>query len=311
MSMNKQIKDAFNEIRAEEQLKDATKAYIAQQLTQKTPVKKSLRPMFAALAACVTIFFLCVGGGWIYLTPTAVASFDVNPSMEIGINCFDRVVSVKGYNDDGKALADGLHIHHMEYEKAMEEILKEEQVKNLLEDGYLTIAVAGSDEEQCARVLDTAKNCTKGHRNTHCYIAGEEELDSAHDLGMSCGKYRAYQELKALDPDITPEEVQAMTMREIRDRIAALSEDTKEESAPQAQAEDIDTEDIGACDIDTEDIDTEDIDTEDIDAEDIDTEDIITEDINTEDTEIEMQSQSECRGQGNGYRHHNEGHGHY
>lgn len=45
----------------------------------------------------------------------------------------------------------------------------------------------------------------------------------AHEAGLSYGKYMAYLELKELDPDIAPEDVQGMTMREIRDRIGQLS----------------------------------------------------------------------------------------
>ena len=63
-------------------------------------------------------------------------------------------------------------------------------------------------------------------------------MEAAHDCGLSYGKYRAYLELAALDPTVTPEEVQGMTMREIRDRIAALSGGTATaESAAGAPAE--------------------------------------------------------------------------
>ena len=41
-------------------------------------------------------------------------------------------------------------------------------------------------------------------------------------MGLSCGKYRAYQELLALDPTVTPEEVAGMTMAEIRTAIRQL-----------------------------------------------------------------------------------------
>ena len=56
-----------------------------------------------------------------------------------------------------------------------------------------------------------------------CRVGGEETAREAHALGLSCGRYMAYLEWKALDPDVTPEEFNGMTMREIRDRIAALS----------------------------------------------------------------------------------------
>ena len=36
-------------------------------------------------------------------------------------------------------------------------------------------------------------------------------------MGLSYGKYRMFQEIQALDPEITAEEVQGMTMRELQD----------------------------------------------------------------------------------------------
>lgn len=51
-------------------------------------------------------------------------------------------------------------------------------------------------------------------------------MEAAHEAGLSYGKYMAYLELQALDPDVTPQEVQGMNMREIRNRIEALTEDS-------------------------------------------------------------------------------------
>ena len=71
-------------------------------------------------------------------------------------------------------------------------------------------------------MLNDPESCTAGHQNARCHTAQPEELEDAHDLGLSGGKYRAYLELYALDPSITPEQVGSMTMREIRDLLARL-----------------------------------------------------------------------------------------
>ena len=39
-------------------------------------------------------------------------------------------------------------------------------------------------------------------------------FENAHKAGLSVGKYRAFLELKAKKPEITPEEVQGLTMRQ-------------------------------------------------------------------------------------------------
>ena len=70
------------------------------------------------------------------------------------------------------------------------------------------------------------ESCVAGHQNAYCYSADSKEVAPAHGHGMSCGKYRAFLELQKLCPDITPEEIQNMTMREIRDLTDSWPEET-------------------------------------------------------------------------------------
>ena len=92
----------------------------------------------------------------------------------------------------------------------------------LAQDSALTIAVSGQDEAQCQDLLTQAQHCTAGQENAHCFSASSREHDEAHQAGLTLGKYRAYLALHDLDPTVTPEEVQNLTMAEIRDRIQAL-----------------------------------------------------------------------------------------
>ena len=49
-------------------------------------------------------------------------------------------------------------------------------------------------------------------------------------MGFSCGKYKALLELQQLNPDINPEAVQEMTMREIRELIDHCLDDGEDGS---------------------------------------------------------------------------------
>ena len=133
------------------------------------------------------------------------------------------VVGVEGWNEDGQTLADSLNLQFTDYTQAVEEILAYETVANLLaEDAVLEITVVGPENAQCTRLLAGVKACTAGQGNARCHAARPEEAEAAHEMGLSCGKYRAYQELLALDPTVTPEEVAGMTMAEIRTAIRQL-----------------------------------------------------------------------------------------
>lgn len=223
--MNDRLKEVFDEIHAEEELKEKTMVVLARRIQEEQRKKGAFRyrRLVPVLLCCL---FLLVGfGGYrLWFTPTLVISIDVNPSLELGINRFDRVVSMKGYNEEGKNLLSGLNIWFQEYSRALEQILSGEEMTQYLEnDEEVTIVVVGDNGEQSKRVLSGVASCTEETENTCCYEADPEEVEQAHDVGMSYGKYRAFLELQALDPSVTPEEVQKMTMREIRERIAGLS----------------------------------------------------------------------------------------
>lgn len=226
--MDNRIQEAFQEIHAEEELKNSTRAFLAQKTNgySRQKIMWHPRPVFAVICLLFLLFGSGGYGYWVYFTPTAVISVDINPSFELGINRFDKVVSVNGYNDDGKKLASSLDIKFMNYTQAMDKILGIKSIADLYsQEEELVITVVGQEGEQRTRMVANMEACAARHENTYCYSADSEEITEAHDTGLSCGKYRAYLELQALNPDITPEDVQNMTMREICDMINALSED--------------------------------------------------------------------------------------
>lgn len=221
--MNDELREMFDHIRAEEGLKDRTRTFLTEKTQGYTKMKKGTRryPLFAA---CACLLLLLFGGYRLYFTPTAQISIDVNPSIELCVNRFDRVISVTGLNEDGRALSRALDVKYRPYTDAIEQILESDTVAALLsDDEVVAITVTGSDERRSARMLSAVEACTAGHRNAHCYSALPEETDAAHEMGMSCGKYKALLELQRLDPNVTPEAVQDMTMREIRDLIDRLT----------------------------------------------------------------------------------------
>lgn len=176
----------------------------------------------APAAACLVLALL--GGNWLYFTPTATISVDINPSLELAVNRFDKVLSAQGFNEDGQALADTLDLSFADYTDVVEALLATDQVTALLSDNaVLTITVVGGSDSQSARLLSGVETCTAGQENAYCYCAHGADMEAAHEAGLSYGKYQAFLALQALDPSVTAEEVQGMTMRELRDRIAALN----------------------------------------------------------------------------------------
>lgn len=223
--MDDRIRKAFEGIRAEEELKAHTETYLLENMRKKQ--ERKARKSFGlavSAAACLLLACVCFGGWKFYFTPTAAVSIDINPSVELEVNRFDRVLSVTGYNADGRELADSLDIRFLDCREAVGQILESETVSGLLSnDEILEITVAGNNNTQCGRILSQMKTSTEGEENVRCYSASMEDVEHARDSGLSLGKYRAFLEVQALDLDITPEEVRDMTMKEIRELIRELS----------------------------------------------------------------------------------------
>lgn len=222
--MQDRIKAAFSGVRAEEALKANTRRFLAEKTRNYGAGRALPYRRLAPVLACLLLLAMGLGGYWTYFLPTSYISVDVNPSIELGINRFDKVVSVAGYNPDGEALAAALDIKYMDYTAALEQVLSSEAVTACLaQDGLLTIGVIGADLDHCQHLLDNVRACAQGHGKAYCYAASTAELSQAHSLGLSYGKYRALLEAQALDPSITAEDVSQMTMRELYDLIGSLS----------------------------------------------------------------------------------------
>ena len=227
MKEKEKLKAAFDQVRAEEELKERTKEYLSEKVYARKKKRTSPLRNFAAAAACAL-----AGGSYLYFTPTAYISVDVNPSLELGINRFDRIVSVTGYNEDGKALADSLDLKYMDYSDALEALLADQDMEVYLSDNAdVVLTVAGKSENQSSQILETVESCASSHENVHCHSGDTEEIHHAHNAGLSFGKYQAYLTLKGLDPSVTLEEIQDMTMSQIRELIQEYSQEDSQGSS--------------------------------------------------------------------------------
>ena len=232
MNMNSAFKELFGPIQAEEALKDRTKEFLAEKTHGYTGVRAEKRNFRLYAAACACLVFMLLGGCRFYFTPVAAISIDINPSVEMGINRFDQVISVTGFNEEGVELSGALDVKYKNYTDAIEQIMQDTAIAELLsDDEIMTITVIGPDGRQSAEIFSGVEACTAKRDNAYCYFATSEEAAAAHEAGLSCGKYRAFLELQLLDPAMTPEKVQSMTMREIRELIDSLSADKENEES--------------------------------------------------------------------------------
>lgn len=219
--MRERITAAFDAVRAEENLKQKTRDALARRLRRGTRPRSRAR--LAVALACLCL--VCAGGCGLYFTPTVRISLDINPSIELSVNCFNRVIGAAGYNADGQALLSGLKLQNASYAEAVDRVLAQETVVRLMsEGGRMTIAVVGPEGKQRDAILTAMEARARERQNISCCAFRTEEAEEAHDLGFSYGKYRTFLDAQALDPELTPQEAQSMSMRELWELIESLSD---------------------------------------------------------------------------------------
>lgn len=163
--MNDKIQKAFDDITAPESLKTRT----TRQVIAKRQNRKHIsffRPVYA-LAATALLLIAFAGYG-MYFTPRSVISVDINPSVEMEVNMFDRVISVKGYNEDGRRPADSVDVIHQNYYTALDSLINSEIVQNCLADRQ------GADSNPGLR--QPGKKPADGRKDKQLYRTGGKQL---------------------------------------------------------------------------------------------------------------------------------------
>lgn len=210
--MRERVRDAFDQITADEKLKEQTKAFLAQ---KRAPVRRPVRRM-AAVLVCVMCLMLGVGG-WAYLTPTSAISIESDAALELSVNRFDRVVGVQGTDPAGCALAQTLQVDHMPYLNALQVVLDAQQGQGV------SIGVAGDDPARCETMLQAVQDSTTANGQVQCYMTDTETLEQARESELPLGKYRMLLTLQELDPALTADDVRGLSMNEMRQMEEALS----------------------------------------------------------------------------------------
>ena len=199
--MDKRFTEAVGRVHAAPGLVDHTRAALR---AARQARKRMARKVMAAAASFVLVVS---AGGWLWFTPVSAVSIDAAQPVELKINRFGRVVSAEG--------TDGLLFSGCE--EAVSRLLDELPADA---DGELYITVTGGDETLAETVFD----CAAGRQGVYCDAGSSEEISAAEEAGLPLGKYRMLLALQAIDPSVTAEEVAGLSMKQLREWEASLSE---------------------------------------------------------------------------------------
>ncbi len=215
------IRKSMSEIRATEDLKKNTLQYLLKQQEKKSVRKIYPAFRYALTAACLLLLF-GAGGYSVYRKPESYISIDVNPSFELGINRFGRVVSADAYNEDGQSVLQHLSLRNIPYIQAIGRLLEKESSTGFLKEDSLLVFTIVSNHSYSMMEELSASEFYQGYE-TLMYTSDALSMAEAHTHEMSFGRYRAYQELSQYDSTVTVEDCHDMTMSELHSRIESCS----------------------------------------------------------------------------------------
>ena len=233
------FKSAMSHIHAKENMKRKTEEYLMDNLsaisvTPNQVREKSLLMKRVIAVACAAIF-VCgtsLGAYAYYKTPTSYLSLDINPSVELGVNAFGKVVSTMAYNNDGKTILDGQNVMGSSVKSAVSTLVKSAAQKGFVaKDGSTVIAVTSeTDNNSTATNLEDAAaqgadSAVKSEGDTASVLKENvalERRDEARKLGITPGKLNLIQKLQALDPSITVDEYKDAKVTDIMKKFVEL-----------------------------------------------------------------------------------------
>ena len=157
------------------------------------------------ISACLLLMFVGLG---MYYVPVNDIYLDINPSIEIKTNLFDKVIVVNAKNDDGTSIVNSIDIKNKNIDIAIDDIMNEMIsqgfIKSDLKDNAILISVNAKSEEQAKKISESIDQSVnkKLNENNITAVVMKQELKSMKDLqalskdtGVSVGKLQFIQKM--------------------------------------------------------------------------------------------------------------------
>lgn len=194
------------------------------------------------LAAAASFIVVC-GGISSYFVPAKYMSVDINPSVMMTINIYNRVINTKPLNDDAEILLSKTDVNGMSVSDSMDELIKKSE-----EIGYLN----EHNKDVIVEVVDgigKIKLPDKNYGDVEVIIenADKADLKNAKEMGVSIAKARAIAEYTKQNGGSIEENVHKLenqSVKEIRRNLENKSEvkiESKAENKSDVKQESVST----------------------------------------------------------------------
>jgi hypothetical protein len=186
--------------------------------------------LMTSLAAFIAIFIM---GSDYYDKNIKVGSnilLDVNPSISISTNYYNKVINVKALNDDGEEILNDIDVYNLTPEDAINKIIDELKAQGYLEgDGANILLTVQNNDLKKAKEIEANLLTTVNAKLDEEYIAGtlmtqvstiklnidEELLNLMNQYNISYSKSLFINNITKKDSSLLPEQLATLKISEI------------------------------------------------------------------------------------------------
>lgn len=234
------FKSALDQVKADEELISKTEIYLKDAMKNnenknnfgKRGVKiMNIRKLAIAASMAIVLIGGSSGAYAYYQTPVKYLSLDINPSVELGVNAFDKVVQAEAYNEDGEVILEGVDVIGSDVTAAVSALVSSAADNGYVaEDGSTVISVTSeTDDAEAAEEIETAAEAGVDEALDETGETADvikdnvalERRDAARELGITPGKLNLINKLIAVDSTATVDQYKDASVKEIMKTIKA------------------------------------------------------------------------------------------
>ena len=148
---------------------------------------------YLSAVACLAFMCSALFGYYLYFTPTSYVYLDINPSIRIDVNRFERVIDVVPLNDDAETLLSSATISRKNPQACMNNIVSACQNQHYLNENNSDIEVSiRTDDKKLESTVQTASaTIGNGELEVSIFQMNEEENENALRHHVSARRLRA------------------------------------------------------------------------------------------------------------------------
>lgn len=189
--MSRTIKEAFSSIKADEEMKAATKKVLLEELDASSSKGGKFqtflhgKPAFyRAIAGTLILVLIAAGSMHMYERRAEAAYLTMEGPVQIGlsVNGKNSVISAEGLNDEGDHVISQVEVTGMDYEEALKTIMSSSAYEQC-QGGKAKVSVSCHDEEQSAAMQESADETCHAygkHYKTH-HQEDREDVSREYD----------------------------------------------------------------------------------------------------------------------------------